>query len=431
MNAFGERYVAVGPVEAPDGELIDAVDTFHARPVALRVRHAAPGGRRDEISAEARAFMSLPPHPNISTVRDAFLAGDNYVIVMDRSDGSTLAALLAAQGDPGLPVSAAFGYLEQLAAALDHLHSQQPPVTHGDVRPESILVTVGNAVLLSPAGMGYRAPTASDIAGFGATAVQLLTGSRPGSALAAAADDPIWECVDPGAVKHLSRILRRALDQDPTRRPTSAGVIMERLLAWRAADLPTGAVTFLLTDIEGSTNLWEAYPRAMASVIARHHEIVADCVEGCDGRQPRSQGEGDSTLSVFARATDAINAVLAVQRALAAEPWPEAIKLKVRAGLHTGEAEVRAGDYFGAAVSRTARVRALARGGEVLLTQTTAQLAVDQLPAGVKLRHAGSRALRGLSREEEIFQLQADGLLVAPLPDPGLRRWGSSRCPSL
>jgi hypothetical protein len=259
MNVFGERYMPVGPVEAPDGELIDAVDTFHARPVALRVRLAAPDGDRDEISGEARALMSLPPHPNVSTVRDAFFAGDKYVIVMDRPEGQTpaalLAALLAAQGDPGLPVSAAFGYLEQLAAALDHLHSQQPPVTHGDVRPESILVTVRNAVLLTPAGMGYRAPAASDIAGFGATAVQLVTGSRPGSALAAAADDPIWDCVDPGAAKHLSRILRRALDQDPARRPISAGVIVERLRAWRAADLPTGAVTFLLTDIEGSTNL--------------------------------------------------------------------------------------------------------------------------------------------------------------------------------
>ncbi len=429
MNDFGERYMAVGPAEAPDGELIDAVDTYHARPVALRVRYTAPDADRDQISAEARAFMSLPPHPNISTVRDAFLAGDSYVIVMDRTDGPTLAALLTAQGDPGLPVSAAFDFLGQLAVALDHLHSQQPPVAHGDVRPENVLVTVRNAVLLTPAGMGYRASTASDIAGFGATAVQLLTGSRPSSAFAAAADDPIWECVDPGAAKHLSRILCRALDQDPARRPTSAGVIIERLLAWRAADLPTGAVTFLLTDIEGSTNLWEAHPRAMASVIARHHEIVADCIEACNGRQPRSQGEGDSTLSVFARATDAINAVLAVQSALAAEPWPEGIELKVRAGLHTGEAEVRAGDYFGAAVSRTARVRALARGGEVLLTQTTAQLAVDQLPTGVELRHVGRRALRGLSREEEIFQLQADGLLVGPLHDPQIGAIGQFPLP--
>ena len=250
--------------------------------------------------------------------------------------------MLAAQGDPGLPVAATFGYLEQLAAALDHLHSQQPPrrARRRAAREHSGHRQGGGT---DTGRKGSQPPgTASDIAGFGATAVQLLTGSRPGSASAAAADDPIWECVDPGAAKHLSRILRRALDPDPARRPNSAGVIVDRLRAWRAGDLPTGAVTFLLTDIEGSTDLWEAHPRAMASVIARHHEIVADCIEGCNGRQPRSQGEGDSTLSVFSRATDAINAVLAVQSGLSAEPWADGIELKVRAGLHTGEAEVRA-----------------------------------------------------------------------------------------
>jgi hypothetical protein len=75
MNVFGERYVPVGSVEAPDGELIDAIDSFHARPVALLARGAAPGAGRDELVARTRALMSLPPHPNISTVRDAFFAG--------------------------------------------------------------------------------------------------------------------------------------------------------------------------------------------------------------------------------------------------------------------------------------------------------------------------------------------------------------------
>ena len=199
----------------------------------------------------------------------------------------------------------------------------------------------------------------------------------------------MWAQTDPGAAKQLSRILCRAMDPDPARRPASAGVLVERLRTWRSGDLPTGAVTFLLTDIEGSTDLWEAHPQVMASVIARHHQIVADCIEEHDGRQPRSQGEGDSTLSVFSRATGAVDAVLAVQQALREEPWPEGIELRVRAGLHTGEAEVRGGDYFGASVSRTARIRGLARGSEVLLSQTTAQLAVDRLPAGTELRHIG------------------------------------------
>ena len=239
----------------------------------------------------------------------------------------------------------------------------------------------------------------------------------------------MWAGVDPDAAKHLGRILRRALDPDAAPGPGPAGVLVERLRAWRSADLPAGAVTFLLTDIEGSTALWEAHPQVMASVIARHHEIVADCVEAHDGRQPRSQGEGDSTLSVFARPTDAVAAALAVQRALRDEPWAEGIQLRVRAGLHTGEAEVRGGDYFGAAVSRTARIRALARGSEVLLSQATAQLAMDRLPAGADLCHVGRRALKGLAREEEIFQLRAPGLVDAPLPAPGAGTAGMRRGP--
>ncbi len=426
MSVFGERYVLVGPVEAPDGELIDAIDSFHARPVALRVRVAATGADRDELVARTRALMSLPPHPNVSTVRDAFFAGDRYVVVMDRAEGQTLAALLASQGGPGLPVSAVLGYLEQLAAGVDHLHRQRPPVVHGDVRPEHVMISAAGDVLLMFAGTGSGAGTAgdpaanaaADVAGFAATAVQLITGSRPAAAADADADAPVWAGVDPDAAKHLGRILRRALNPGAAPGPGSAGALVERLRAWRSADLPVGAVTFLLTDIEGSTALWEAHPQVMASVIARHHEIVADCVEAHDGRQPRSQGEGDSTLSVFARPTDAVAAALAVQRALRDEPWAEGIELRVRAGLHTGEAEVRGGDYFGAAVSRTARIRALARGSEVLLSQATAQLAMDRLPAGADLHHVGRRALKGLAREEEIFQLRAPGLVDAPLPAP-------------
>ena len=95
MNVFGERYVPVDSVEAPDGELIDAIDSFHARPVALLVRSAPPGAVRDELVARTRALMSLPPHPNLSTVRDAFFAGDRYAVVMDRAEGQILAWMLA------------------------------------------------------------------------------------------------------------------------------------------------------------------------------------------------------------------------------------------------------------------------------------------------------------------------------------------------
>src|SRR5437763_533286 len=169
------------------------------------------------------------------------------------------------------------------------------------------------------------------------------------------------------------------------RRPPSAPDFVERLSSARESGVPAGVVTFVLTDVESSTDLWEAHPGVMAAVMVRHHELAADIAEAHGGRMPRSQGEGDSTLAAFAHATDAIDATLAFQRAVLHEPWPEGIDLKVRAGLHTGEAEVDHGDYFGTALSRTARLRGLARGGQVLLSRATAELVADRLASGITL----------------------------------------------
>jgi hypothetical protein len=125
---------------------------------------------------------------------------------------------------------------------------------------------------------------------------------------------------------------------------------------------------------------------------------------------PRSQGEGDSTLTAFASVADAIEGALAFQRAISEEPWPEGIDLRIRTGLHTGEAQVEHGDYFGAAVSRAARLRALGRGGEALVSQATAELVADRLPAGVSLRDLGRVQLRGFGRAEQVHQMFAPGL---------------------
>src|SRR5437763_1392262 len=129
---------------------------------------------------------------------------------------------------------------------------------------------------------------------------------------------------------------------------------------------------------------------------------------------PRSQGEGDSTLTAFARATDAVEAALAFQQAITAERWPESIELRVRTGLHTGEAQIEHGDYFGAALSRAARLRALGRGGQVVVRQATAELVADRLPSGVSLRDLGRVQLRGFGRAEQVHQMCAPGL-----PDTG------------
>src|SRR5919199_1013150 len=176
---------------------------------------------------------------------------------------------------------------------------------------------------------------------------------------------------------------------------------------WRSAmaDLPTGTVTFLFTDIEGSTTLWEQQPDAARAALARHDALVEGIVAEHGGTVVRPRGEGDSRFAVFARATDAVTAAAALQEAFAAEPWPTPSPLRVRMALHTGEADLRACDYYGTAVNRCARLRAMAYGGQTLLSQATYDLVRDQPLPGIELRDLGEHRLKDLQRPEHIFQL--------------------------
>ena len=171
------------------------------------------------------------------------------------------------------------------------------------------------------------------------------------------------------------------------------------------AQLPTGTVTFLFTDVEDSSRLWEQQPAAMRQALARHDALVEAAVEQHGGMVVRPRGEGDSRFAVFTRASDAVAAALAVQQALTVEPWPTPLPLRVRLALSTGEADLRDGDYYGAAVNRCARLRAMAHGGQVLLAQTTADLARGALPEGASLRDLGEHRLRDLVQPERVYQL--------------------------
>jgi len=175
-------------------------------------------------------------------------------------------------------------------------------------------------------------------------------------------------------------------------------------------DLPTGTVTFLFTDIEGSTALWEQHPAAARAALARHDVLIEQLVAEHDGYVVRPRGEGDSRFAVFARATDAVAAAAALQQALYAEPWPTPTPLRVRMALHTGEADLREGDYYGSAVNRCARLRAVAHGGQTLVSLTTEQLVRGQLASRLTLRDLGEHRLKDLQYSERIFQLIVDGV---------------------
>ena len=139
-------------------------------------------------------------------------------------------------------------------------------------------------------------------------------------------------------------------------------------------DLPTGTITYLFTDVEGSTPLWQQHPNEMKSVMARHDSLIMSTVEANGGTVVRPRGEGDSIFAVFLRASDAVGASCAAQQLLLRETWPEGIAINVRMALHTGESELREHDYYGNAVNRCARLRSIAHGGQILISEATVQL---------------------------------------------------------
>ncbi|HEY7461349.1 MAG TPA: adenylate/guanylate cyclase domain-containing protein, partial [Gemmatimonadota bacterium] len=168
-------------------------------------------------------------------------------------------------------------------------------------------------------------------------------------------------------------------------------------------DLPTGTITFLFTDLEGSTRLWERDAEAMRAALARHDALLRRAFESQGGHVFKTGG--DAFCVAFLRTSDALAAALAAQLALATEPWGDLEPLRARVAIHAGAAEARDGDYFGPTLNRSARLLAIGHGGQILLSQTAFDLVRDALPSDVGLRELGSHRLKDLQRSEPVFQL--------------------------
>ena len=415
-----------------EARVLKALDHQHERLVALKIRTVRDARARAELLGEARILLGIAPHPALPLVREDFFDGDSYVVAMDWVDGTDLAKLLGDRGRPGLAPSSVLAYLAQAAEALTHLHSQDPPVIHGDVKPANLILTRGGRVMLVDFGLssapdaprrrsgtpGFRAPElaadgapsrASDVYALAATAFALLTGSPPSGVL------PAWEGIDPAQAAQLEEAMRLGLATDPARRPATPGELVERLRTGWGAALPTGVMTFCLSDIEGSTAMWDADPVAMAEALVRHDELIAEQVEAHRGRFIKSMGEGDSTVSVFDSAPQALDAALAATRALAAEPWPGGLRIATRFGIHTGEADRRGTDYFGPTINLAARLRGQADGGQIFLSSVSADLVAARLPEGCELVDIGPHRLKGVAAPERIHAIKGPGV-EAPLP---------------
>ncbi len=430
---LAERYEVVALLGAGgEARVVKALDHRHERAVALKIRRVRGEPAREELLGEARLLLGLEPHPALPLVREDFFVEEEYVVAMDWVDGTDLARILAEQGTPGLPPSSVVAYLAEAAEALMFLHAQDQPIVHGDVKPANLILTRGGHVKVVDFGLsstplmlgrragtpGYRAPelatgsppsAASDVYGLAATAFALLTGAPPDGAL------PAWEGIDPALAEQLEAVVRLGLATDPARRPATPGEFVERLRAGWAVTLPTGVTTFCLSDIVGSTPLWERDPAAMAVALVRHDELITSAVESHGGRVLQSKGEGDATFSVFASASDAVRGAIAATRALGAERWPNDWEITARFGIHTGEAERRDADYFGPTVNLAARVRGQADGREILLSQRAADLTAEHLPARYSLVDLGPHRLKGVEGPQQIHAVAGPGL-AEPVP---------------
>jgi predicted ATPase/class 3 adenylate cyclase len=185
-----------------------------------------------------------------------------------------------------------------------------------------------------------------------------------------------------------------------------AGLSLSRVTVRAGAvepELASGTLIFLFTDVEGSTRRWEQFPQAMKAALERHDSILRAAVAASNGQVVKTTGDG--MMAVFTSAAAATNACLVAQRDLAAEPWGATGALRVRMGLHAGEAATRSSDYFGPVVNRTARIMAVGYGGQVLLSAAAAELVADELPDGAGLRDQGLHRLKDLGRPERLVQL--------------------------
>lgn len=398
------RYEVLGRVgSGGQATVLKARDTRHDRIVALKEYMLGDDDRADEFLAEARVLLELS-HPGLPVVRDDIVLDDRYVIVMDWIEGTDAQTLLRQRGDPGLPLREVVGYIAGAAAALDHLHGREPPIVHGDVKPENLIVTkTGDVVLVDfgiaslvhrrrPMGtVGFIAPEvasgarptpAADVFGLAATTVALLTGEAPDG------HRPAWAGLDLDEVGPLARTLRRALAVDAAARPASAGEFAERLRAGRHVSPPSGTATFLFTDMRRASELWDSNPEVVPAIHQRLVDVVIGAVERHGGRLFRTDDDEVTTLSVFGQPSSAMRAAVAIHTRIDQEQWPGGYKVDLRLAIHSGEAELVDGDYHGVNVRRTRQLRTFAPLVDILVSPTAAALLASGAPEGWTMKPA-------------------------------------------
>jgi len=427
----------------------------------------------ERFYSEARTIAGLK-HPHIVRILD-FDVEDGYpFLIMDYAPNGTLR-----QRHPKgtkVPLDIVVSYVKQVAGALQYIHTQK--LIHRDIKPESMLLGQNNEVLLAEFGIAiiaqstrsaqtrqpqevaesviYMAPEqlmgkprpASDQYALAVVVYEWLSGDPPFSGLIPqianqhlSTPPPPLRSTVPAISSAVESVVVKALAKEPHKRfadvqdfalaleeaynAESAGRTLLTHSEHAAGseqskpatrNLPTGTVTLLFTDIEGSTHLIQQLGDRYPSVLAECMQLLRSTFQEWNGHEVDTQG--DAFFIAFARATDAVSAAVEAQRALAAHLWPEGVSVRVRMGLHTGEPTLTSEGYVGLDVHRAARIMSAAHGGQVLLSQVTYDLVEQYLPDDVSLRDLGEYRLKDLGRPRRLVQLVISGL---PADFPRLR----------
>ncbi len=328
---------------------------------------------------------------------------------MDWVDGIDLAPVLHTAGRPGLAPSLVLHWLADAAAALTHLHTQDPPVVHGDVKPANLILGTGRprrrwstsasrrrrrrragdgerAGTPRPSSARARRPVArATCTRSRATAFALLTGAPPTGVR------PAWEGIDPSLAAELEDAIRVGLATDPARRPDDARRARRATARGMDLDAADGRADVLPHRHRRCGRVVERSSRGDGrTTVAVYDELVATTVEHHGGRFLTAMGRLDG-LGVRHRPADAVEAACRLTHQLAEVPRPNGFRRRAAIGLHTGEAHGRDGDYSGPALHGAARVRDLAAAGEVLVSESTADVVRTHLPEAMALVDVGDR----------------------------------------
>jgi class 3 adenylate cyclase len=416
------------------GEVYLAYDLRLGRRVALKLLPpdlADDPAFRERFIRESRVLASLE-HPNVVPVYAAGEeAGRAFVAERYVREG-TLRAQLRAPLDPNRAVSIA----RQIARALDAAHARQ--LVHRDVKPQNILVDGSGAAYLidffvptlsAPPGRVFGTPPymapeqcrgqeldgRTDQYALACVLFECLTGEPPYgnegvTTITAHVHGAIPRVSErrPGVPRALDAVFERALAKDAADRYETCEAMVgaaAAALGPDAAGPEGGTVTFLFTDIEGSTQLVRRLRDRYAQLVDDHQRLVRAALSTHGGREVDTQG--DSFFAVFPTATQAVLAALEAQKAIAAHTWPDGLDVRIRTGIHTGRALFARDRYFGLAVHRAARICAAAAGGQTVVSETTRVLLDDEeheLP-GFDLRDLGPHELKDFERAVRLYEV--------------------------